>query len=349
MTPAARTRNIPVEFNDDWKGVLDPLQRRTLQNRLNQRARRRRLRAAKGDIATKSSAEQSAVTPPAGSAVTKSTLDQPSTPADQRRTGGRSLSTNNSQSPDDTIEPLVRASPTPSTITTTIPTQTHQIEFVELDRFKIIGPSAPAFRRTIQSLESFYHAEFAAGSLRTELLLGLTRLNFLRALHVNIDILGYSAVEMHDDAYSPFGCPGASKISYKPVHELPPALQPTAIQLRVPHHPWLDLIPFPGLRDNLILLGEGLDDAQLCYDMSGRGVPAAVIPGKRLGLAGGETGVIVWRDPWDPSGWEVTESFSHRWGWTLHGCSDVFAAANQWRRVRGEPVLFREREEHPED
>jgi hypothetical protein len=126
------------------------------------------------------------------------------------------------------------------------------------------------------------------------------------------------------------------------MEKLPVALRPTAIQLSTPHHPWLDLIPFPQLRDNLILLGESLDDTQLCFDMSGRGT-AAGVPDKRLGNAGGETGVIVWRDPWDPSGWEVTETFLRRWGWVLRDCTEVMRVTDSWRRARGEPGLFRDR------
>ncbi|KAL2810310.1 hypothetical protein BJX63DRAFT_402323 [Aspergillus granulosus] len=287
----------------------------------------RRLKVAKLDTPS---------TPSAGSSPGASTAPRsshrPSTPADHTPADPPSM---DYLSPN---EALVKSSPASDLQCP----QPHQINFVELDRFKIIGPSANHFKRVIKQLEAFYRAEFAVGSLRTELLLGLTRLNFLRALCVNIEVLGYSAVEMHDDAYSPFGCAGAAKASYKPVDTLPPALRPTAIQLSVPHHPWLDLIPFPKLRDNLILMGEELDDTQLCCDMSGRGV--STVSEKRLGVAGGETGVIVWRDPWDPSGWEVTESFLSRWGWALRECWDLFAATNRWRRVRGEPVLFRVQE-----
>ncbi|KAL2837242.1 hypothetical protein BJY01DRAFT_46810 [Aspergillus pseudoustus] len=335
MTLTAPSKLIPVEFEDNWKGVLDPQRRRTLQNRLNQRARRRRLKATRSDKTPGSPDESSTGNSPADSTATQPS-DQPSTPAN--RTPNDNPPPNNS----DTGSLSKKSSPAPSSASTTSNTTStclNQIPFIELDRFKILGPSAKKSLRAMCDLEAFYRAEFAAGSLRTELLLGLTRLNFLRALHVNIDVLGYSAAEMHDDAFSPFGCANAAKVAYNPVHSLPAALRPTRIQLTVPHHPWLDLIPFPTLRDNLILLGEDLDDTQLCHDMSGKAVP--LVPEKRAGLAAGETGVIVWRDPWDPSGWEVTESFSRRWGWTLRECWDVFEVANRWRRVRGEPALFR--------
>ncbi|KAJ0416977.1 hypothetical protein BJY00DRAFT_303787 [Aspergillus carlsbadensis] len=312
MTPTI-SRQIPIELEDEWKGVVDPRRRRTLQNRLNQRAYRRRLKAAKVAELSDEAAPKSPVRA-AASSTTKRPSDRHTTP---------------------TISLASTTSPAASSSSST-----NQIAFIELDRFRILGPSARNCRRALAQLESFYRAEFAAGSLRTELLLGLTRLNFLRALHANIDVLGYSAAEMHDDAQSPFGVPSAAKSAYTDVDRLPVSLRPTAIQLSTPHHPWLDLLPFPQLRDNLIRIEDSLDDAQLCFDMCGRG-SAAGVPDKRLGNAGGETGVIVWRDPWDPTGWEVTETFLRRWGWVLRDCTEVMRATDGWRRARGEPGLFR--------
>lgn len=54
-----------------------------------------------------------------------------------------------------------------------------------------------------------------------------------------------------------------------------------------------------------------------------------------------DPGVLVWRDPWDPSGWEVTESFVRAWGWAVVGCWDLFHSTNKWRELRGEKPLFR--------
>ncbi|GAT24700.1 similar to An14g03300 [Aspergillus luchuensis] len=82
---------------------------------------------------------------------------------------------------------------------------------------------------------------------------------------------------------------------------LPPALQPTEIQRTVPHHPWLDLIPISKMRDNLSLMENLMDDGQLCRDMCG--YHSQVLRAGRGCQTGiGETGVIVWKDPWDPAG-----------------------------------------------
>ncbi|KAL4811994.1 hypothetical protein BDW67DRAFT_179138 [Aspergillus spinulosporus] len=283
-----------VEILDEWKGVIDPKKRRTLQNRLNQRAH-------------KASAAAPAVDSARQDALVKHT------PQDQDQ--GR-------------------------------PHQQIQTFFPDLDRLSILGPHAEKSRHILRHLESLFYAEYAANSPRTDLLLGLTRVNFLRALHTNIEVLGYSAAEMHDDALSQFGAAGPVKPSLRPTDSalFPASLQPTSIQLTIPHHPWLDLLPFPQMRDNLILAGAGVgegrgyDDVQLCRDMCGYGTLS--LPADRtVGI--GETGIIIWRDPWDPDGWEVTETFLRRWRWVVAGCTELFRATNRWRAIRGERPLFR--------
>ncbi|PSN66483.1 hypothetical protein BS50DRAFT_554818 [Corynespora cassiicola Philippines] len=167
------------------------------------------------------------------------------------------------------------------------------------------------------------------GTPRTDLLLGLVQLNILRALIANIDVLGLSAAEMHDDALSPFSTAGTWHSSHDTT-QLPASLVPTSLQRTIPHHPWLDLIPCPAMRNNLIRVADSLDETELCHDLC-----------SYQSAADGLSGVIVWRDPWDPKGWEVTRTFLHRWGWVLKDCWDLFQSTNYWRKRRGEPQLSR--------
>ncbi|OJJ97237.1 hypothetical protein ASPACDRAFT_8880, partial [Aspergillus aculeatus ATCC 16872] len=157
--------------------------------------------------------------------------------------------------------------------------------------------------------------------------LGVTRLNMLRAMHTNLTVLGYGEEDTHEEAQSAFTIQGPASPSSQsyPQRQLPPALEPTAIQRRVPHHPWLDLFPFPHLRDALILAQDCIDEDQLCHDMCGRDLEA--------------TGILVWTDPWDPMGWEVTEAFLSVWGWTVRDCHDLLRSTNLWRVRRGEKRL----------
>ncbi|KAL3475995.1 hypothetical protein BJX99DRAFT_270806 [Aspergillus californicus] len=272
---------VRVTVDDDWFGVTDPQKRRTLQNRLNQRSRRERRRAVKGQ-------KSQELSPPAS---------------------------------------------TPLRI---------------LDTVRILGPTAEGSGQIMRQLESIVitHAKRLHDPPLLDLRLSVTRLNVLRALNSNLQLLGYSPCDVHDDAQSRF------TINNPPQRErcpriceevLPPALRPTIIQRTVPHHPWLDLIPFPQMRDTLILAQDWIDDEQLCHDMCGHRAAEAKTGFRDLGMrkAIGETGMLVWQDPWDPSGWEVTETFVRLWGWTLYGCWDLVDSTNAWRARRGEgPLSF---------
>jgi hypothetical protein len=160
------------------------------------------------------------------------------------------------------------------------------------------------------------------------MLLHLIQYNFIKALIENMAVIGLTHEQLDDDAISPFNTMGPSH--HDSLSSLPLSLRATDIQRTIPHHPWLDLLPFPQMRDNLISAGESYDETQLCLDMKGYGNPDI-----------DHTGIIVWRDPWDPKGWEVTESFARNWGWVLHRCSDLFRSTNLWRARRGERPLFR--------
>lgn len=114
---------------------------------------------------------------------------------------------------------------------------------------------------------------------------------------------------------------------------LPPSLYPTALQQTIPHEEWLDIIPHPGWRDNLLLALGTFDEDELWADTIGGlfdGFPHSEV--KRRGI-------IAWSPPWHISGWEVSEGFLQKWGWTFKGCQDALDATNSWRRKRGEEPL----------
>jgi hypothetical protein len=203
-------------------------------------------------------------------------------------------------------------------------------DFACLSGLQILGSGSETSRKTIQQLEAQAFAEYSKGLPRPDLLLGLTQLNFLRALYSNIDILGLSENEMHDDAISPF-CTANSWHAEHSESTLPQCLKPTSIQRSEFHHPWIDLLPSSNMRDNLILAGDTFDDIELCHDLCGY---RAASRNEKHG------GVIVWKDPWDPTGWEVTETFMRKWGWVLRDCWDLFQSTNHWRAKRGERPLF---------
>uniref|UniRef100_A0A8H7N4A4 Uncharacterized protein n=1 Tax=Bionectria ochroleuca TaxID=29856 RepID=A0A8H7N4A4_BIOOC len=99
----------------------------------------------------------------------------------------------------------------------------------------------------------------------------LIRLNLLNAMASNARHIGISPAGLCcEEVISPFNLAGP----LEPCHALslvnsPAALAPTPTQYRVLHHPWIDLIPFPALRDNLLeALDAGfMDDDDLCFDL----------------------------------------------------------------------------------
>ncbi|KUL88502.1 hypothetical protein ZTR_05476 [Talaromyces verruculosus] len=274
----------PVKLLDSWMGVTDPKKRKTLQNRLNQRAYRRRQRA----LRAQQNKQQD---------VDINVKQEPDTKSD------RQLSTASSS-------------------TSSPPLSLDHLDFC-----------LPTNTQHLEDLEALIRLEFARGSPTADLLLGLTQLNIIRALHANRDILGYTADDMHDDAISTFNISLSIDSDLicqsniiKTKSGLPFSLMPTTTQYKVAHHPWLDLIPIPKMRDNLIRAGDSIDDVKLCHDMCGYRVS--------------ETGILIWKEPWDPSGWEVTERFLQLWGWAVRDCWELFESTDRWRRKRGERPLF---------
>ncbi|KAL7900809.1 hypothetical protein HDV63DRAFT_369713 [Trichoderma sp. SZMC 28014] len=149
---------------------------------------------------------------------------------------------------------------------------------------------------------------------------------------------------------------------------MPPSFMPTKMQQEVPHPGWIDLFPSPQLRDNLILavVEFNVDEDEILEDLIGDmfeslgcspyddlidGPPAsAETPGGLTPEAKEalktytptntpEVGILSWSDPWEISGWEVTEKFVTRWAFLLQGCPDVVESANKWRALRGEDPL----------
>ncbi|KAJ6031454.1 hypothetical protein N7540_002186 [Penicillium herquei] len=205
------------------------------------------------------------------------------------------------------------------------------IDFASLKKIEdvhILEANSPATKITMARLELTALQYYTLGSPRTDLLLNLISLNFTRALMENIRILGLTSDQLHDDAISPFSTAGPWLDDS--FHNLPITLQPTLIQRFIPHHPWLDLLPDPQMRDNLIIVGDFEEETQLCLDMTGNGSARSEM-----------SGIIVWSDPWDPAGWEITESFARSWGWVIANCYNLAHSTNRWRAKRHEGPLFR--------
>ncbi|KAL4816661.1 hypothetical protein BDW67DRAFT_41585 [Aspergillus spinulosporus] len=292
---------------DDWSGIGDRKRRRKIQNRLNQRALRQRKR-----------------------------LGKPSLHHNPNTSGRGSCSSAEVEEEESLVAlPLVQTSQQVSDMQSnnTMDSTTTLSLLAAIGQAHILGPESTRTKRLLHHFEALAYAQYTLSSPRTDMLLHLIQFNFIRALVQNMAVLGLPSEKMDDDAISPFNVSGPWQAEQDYYHDfqasLPPSLRATAIQRTVPHHPWLDLLPIPQMRDNLILASESYDETQLCLDMKGHGRMNA-----------DHTGIIVWRDPWDAEGWEVTESFARSWGWVLRGCWDLAHSTNSWRARRNERPLF---------
>jgi hypothetical protein len=182
----------------------------------------------------------------------------------------------------------------------------------------------------ISQFETWIKVNYRESSPLADHVLTLVKFNVFRAMLSNSLTLGFPAEDrMEDNATSPFPLSQGTGTTNS---SLPPSLRPTKLQCRVPHHPWIDLLPIPQMRDNLLRAGNSYDDLELCADLIGfYNSPTT------------RTGLIVWGEPWDAEGWEVTQSFWRRWGWTIRGCMELMRSTNYWRSQRGEnPLRFDE-------
>jgi hypothetical protein len=153
---------------------------------------------------------------------------------------------------------------------------------------------------------------------------------------------------------------------YPPSPSIPPSLVPTTLQLTRYHFPWINIIPFPRVRDNLIRREGHFDNWELWQDLVGdlmssttapwqRGTPvsfSAAIPGLEQPLmhlsdsyvdtdeiTTGRNGLIIWGEPHDMQSWEVTPGFLAKWSWAVEGCDELVEISNRWRMRRGEEPI----------
>lgn len=156
-------------------------------------------------------------------------------------------------------------------------------------------------------------------------LIVLVHYNVFRALLTNMSILQL----LHS---VPAECGNMIHFTlFDPPSTLPPNLAPTPLQLSTPHPFWIDIIPLGKLRDNMILAEGSYDNDDMCNDIVG---------GLWDGFNDCESrGLVAWNNPWEISGWEVSEGFFKKWGWLLKGCREAIEATNHWRSIRGDDLL----------
>ncbi|KAH7355160.1 hypothetical protein BKA65DRAFT_394676 [Rhexocercosporidium sp. MPI-PUGE-AT-0058] len=98
-----------------------------------------------------------------------------------------------------------------------------------------------------------------------------------------------------------------------PVSSLPPSLAPTLQQRYVPHRPYIDMIPWPSMRDRILSSPSSINEMQFASDIA-------------------FSDIKVWgSSPWDPVGWEVSPEFAKKWWFLMDDA--ILQTANFWRRL----------------
>ncbi len=174
--------------------------------------------------------------------------------------------------------------------------------------------------------------------LPSDHLITLVYYNVYRALIANVEALGLDLNLMYTDDYpSPF-LP-LSPTATSRIRRLPPSLEPTELQRTMAHHPQWDIFPYAELRDNILQYGEAnIDDLELCIDMVGDGCHNDDDQCGKLRVQE-QNGLIVWGEPWDDDGWEVTETFARKWHFLIRGAHKLQRSTNHWRLARDEEPL----------
>ncbi|KAL2800566.1 hypothetical protein BJX66DRAFT_332131 [Aspergillus keveii] len=146
---------------------------------------------------------------------------------------------------------------------------------------------------------------------------------------------------------------------------MPLSLIPTNLQQTHDHSTWINVIPFPRIRDNLIRCEGRFDHGELMQDLTGELMASTLAPRRRgtLGtttrpedshrpsplslpsgidtdeVTSGRNGLIVWGEPHEPQSWEATPGFLAKWTWAVEGCEELVEISNTWRIIRGEEPM----------
>ncbi|KIX07484.1 uncharacterized protein Z518_02137 [Rhinocladiella mackenziei CBS 650.93] len=129
---------------------------------------------------------------------------------------------------------------------------------------------------------------------------------------------------------SPFTEPAMAMAQF---NHLPLNLQPTALQMTMAHHPLIDLLPWPSVRDRIIMVLSQPPDLR----PSGAASPMALLEFV-YDIEDSAEGIrISGNDPYSGNNWEIGEKVFKSWWWMFDKA--IIRRSNELRAARGAPLL----------
>ncbi|RYO84061.1 hypothetical protein DL764_009380 [Monosporascus ibericus] len=170
----------------------------------------------------------------------------------------------------------------------------------------------------------------------------LTTMSIISAQLLNMQHLNITPVLMLDeDAQSLYclsnvwdsGTEGVPNDENGSLRHISPDLRPVVAQRTLPHHPYIDLIPWPSFRSNVIQATSvdppTIDEDDLCLDLSNGGIRCW---GSTMGSMHGRGEGV----PWDSRSWEAMPWFLEKWQLLTGGeDSEISRTSAWWRSMQG--------------
>ncbi|KAK4072877.1 uncharacterized protein Triagg1_5554 [Trichoderma aggressivum f. europaeum] len=195
---------------------------------------------------------------------------------------------------------------------------------------------------------------FGADGMATDLCMSssihIERVCIAAALYTLVKYMGIGEETFcADDSPSPFHRPslefadddtrnrtiGMVQQMYK---TLKPDLRPIAEQIVVKHHPYIDILPFPTLRRNLIMHQKQIDEDEFLNDTL-TGLICWGGAGTSRSDTDNATGHAATETVWDVRSWEAKTWFLKKYWWLLGGeDGELVRQSEWWRSVRGEEL-----------
>lgn len=131
------------------------------------------------------------------------------------------------------------------------------------------------------------------------------------------------------------------------------SLVPTKSQMRLNHFSWIDCIPCPIMRENLISHEFNFSHVDFLRDLVGTLINLDLLKAPFLPVTTHDGNVsdgletvaagwrlILWGEPYLIDSWEIIPGFLLNWGWAIMNCQELVNSTNYWRTSRGETPLL---------